>query len=199
MNPRREQGWTTGETVIAVLVFGILALFIVPLPSLIPQRGRSQVTQTLSNMKQLHLATQIMALDGVTNGDTNLGWPGDTGGSFSHWATMLTKNNGYLTTNDLCKLLSGPGKVTPLNRLPVANTNAVLVYAVGDESPGDAVFLTTANFTNSPTGGSPLLTNAKPYGNKNFVIFQKGADAKILLPRQVGETKSIGSYVPLCQ
>lgn len=156
------------------------------------------MTRSLSNMKQLHLATQQMALDGTTTGDTNLGWPGDTGGSFSYWTQTLVASN-YLTTNDLAKLLSAPGKTLPSGMIPLTNDTAVLVYAVREGENGDVVFLSSGNFTNTPTGGSPLAASAKPYGNKGFVVFRKAGDGTILLPKQVGKTNIIGGYAPPCR
>jgi len=200
-----ERGWPTGETVIAMVVFGALAFFSLPslpsrhLESLIPGTcGRSGVTQSLSNMRLLQLATEAMAADGITNGNTNLGWPGDTGRSFAYWATMLVQEN-YVGTNDLCKLLSAPGKTIPSHPFPAANTNGIIVYAAGKETPEDTVFLSTANFTNSPNGGFKLLANAKPYGDKVFAVLRKSGEGSILYGKQVGQTKLIGGYVPLCQ
>lgn len=139
-----------------------------------------------------------MAADGITNGNTNLGWPGDTGGSFTHWATTLVRENN-ISTIDFCKLLSAPGKVVPLDPFPAANTNGILVYAVGKKTPEDKVFLSTANFTNSPNGGFKLLANAKPYGDKAFAVLRKNGEGNILYGKQAGQTNLIGSYVPLCQ
>ena len=206
MRSLREQGWTTGETVIAMLVFGILVFFtFIPALRLVPSRylsflaiHESPMRYTLSNMRQLQLVTQAMAEDGITNGNTNMGWPGDTGGSFSHWATMLVQEN-YLSTNDLCKMLSGPGRVIPSHQIPTANTNATLVYAVGRDTAENTVFLSTANFTNSPAGGSKLLANAKPFGDKAFAVLRKDGEGNIVLGKQVGQTNLIGGYVPLCE
>lgn len=156
----------------------------------------NQMTSTLSNMKQLHLATESMAQDGVATEDRALGWPGDTGGTYSHWAQQVVP--AYWGTNDFCKLLSGPGVTVPAGKIPKAMSScAVRVYAVSSNSPSSAVFLTTANFTNTPQGGEPLLESTMPYGSKGFVVFRKGGDGAILLTKQVGNTNLIGSYVPM--
>jgi hypothetical protein len=153
---------------------------------------------SLSNMKQLWLATKQMAQDGETSGNTNLGWPGDTGGSYTNWTAQIVKG-GYLTTNDLRKMLSAAGCIVPPGRIPPMNETAVRVYAVTKDSPGDAVFLTSANFTNTPTGGEALNPSAKPYGKRAFVVFRKGGDGCVYLARQVGKTNLIGSFVPMCR
>lgn len=206
MSSPRERGWTTGETVIAMVVFGALVFFtFLPGIRLLPSRyleflaiKEGTMRDRLSGMRQLQLATQAMALDGITNGNTNLGWPGDTGGSFVHWATMLVQEN-YLGTNDLCQLLSAPGKITPRDRIPVANTNAILVYAVEDKMPGDTVFFSTANFTNAPVVGANLRAATEPNGTKAFAVLHKDGRARILFRHEVSESNSIGSYAPLCR
>jgi type II secretory pathway pseudopilin PulG len=194
MNPRQNAAFTWVEALVCLAVIGILLALALPSGGHTMKRG--EMTQSLSNMRQLHLATQQMALDGESSGDRALGWPGDTGGTFSSWVTKLVPE--YLGTNDFCKLLSGPGVVVPSGKLPSTMREcAVRVYAVGTNSPETAVFLTSANFTNTPGGGAPLEKSAKPYGDKGFVVFRKGGDGAILLKTQVGKTNLIGSFVPL--
>jgi len=79
------------------------------------------------------------------------------------------------------------------------NETAVRLYAVTDNSPTNAVLLTSANFMNTPTGGEALNPSAKPFGDKGFVVFRKGGDGAVLRPNQVGQTNLIGSFVPLCR
>ncbi len=199
MNLRNHAGFTWIEFLICLVVIGVLIALALPGT---PGSGlrRGTMTQSLSNMKQLHLATQQMALDGQTTGDTNLGWPGDTGSSFAKWTTFLVQEK-YLTKQDLAKLLSAPGVVVSPHNIPTVNTTAVLVYAVSAKSPENTVFLSTANFTNTPTGGVPPLKSARPYGEKGFIVFRKGGDGAILQPRQTGPqyTNIIGASAPLCR
>lgn len=193
----RSHGFSRTELIVAVVVgLALFTIVFMGLPLLMHDGGiRAQMSLTLSNMKQLHLATQQMALDGEFTKNPALGWPGDTGGSFTNWMRHLVPE--YLSTNDVAHILSGPGKVLPKDRIPSANEGALLVYAVNTNSPGNTVFLSTANFTNSPTGGT-LDPTAKPYGNKGFIIFHKAGDGAILQPRDAGNTNLIGSYAPLC-
>jgi len=196
MKIAHTRGLTWVEVLVALAICGVL-LFLV-LPMVVNPYQQDGRTSSLSNMKQLHMATEAMAIDGVLKGDPTLNWPGDTGGTFSHWTRALVENQ-YLSTNDLCKLLSAPGVVVPTGTLPTTNTTAVLVYAVSEDSPANTVFLSSANFTNTPTGGSPPDRAAKPYGSKGFIIFRKGGDGAILQARQAGNINLIGGFVPLCQ
>jgi Tfp pilus assembly major pilin PilA len=196
MNSRTQAGITWVEVLVIIVI--IFVLWSLSIPAVTSTLEPGQMTQALSNMKQLHIAAQHMALDGETTGNTNLGWPGDIGGSFKNWAAQIVKG-GYLTTNDLCKLLSARGVIVPAGKIPPMNETAVRVYAVTKNSPYDAVFLTSANFTNTPTGGEALNPSAKPFGNKGFVVFKKGGDGAILQSKKVGQTNVIGSFVPMCR
>lgn len=193
LSSRSYSAFTLTEALVCVVVFG--ALLAIALANTAPKPTR--MIQVLSNMKQLHLATQQMALDAETTGDTNIGWPGDTGGTMTNWARRLVPE--YLSTNDFCKLMSVREiQVTP-SQFPNPPKTAILVYAVREADSGNVVFLSTANFTNTPEGGMPLNAKAVPYGERGFLIFRKAGDGDILQPKQVGNTNLIGGYVPLCK
>jgi len=191
----RIRAFTLIELLVVISIIAILAA--IALPGITGALARGQMTQTMSNMKQLHLVAQQMALDGTTTGDTNIGWPGDMpGASWAAWATNAV--NGYITTNDLAKMLSAPGVTAPVNTDPSGfspgTTRAVLLYNVRETNDSDTVIFSTSNFTNNNSGGSPLEASAKPYGNKGFVVYKKGGSGSILQARQVGQTNVIGSF-----
>jgi prepilin-type N-terminal cleavage/methylation domain-containing protein len=90
MKPAGKKALTLTEALVALVILAVL-FAILSVPHGPGNLTSGQMTQTLSNMRQLHLATQTAALDGTTTGDTNLGWPGDVGGTFSNWATCWSK------------------------------------------------------------------------------------------------------------
>jgi prepilin-type N-terminal cleavage/methylation domain-containing protein len=184
---KSSRAFTLIELLVVISIIGILAAL--ALPALFGALAKGQMTQTLSNMKQLHLATQTMALDGLTTGDATLSWPADaTTPGWAAWATNLVPS--YLSTNDFAKLLSAAGLQRPNTTAITAKTpSAIIAYQVGENSSGDTVFLSSANWTNN----SPLTTAGKPYGDKGFIVFRKAGDGAILLPKQYNNTNVIGT------
>jgi prepilin-type N-terminal cleavage/methylation domain-containing protein len=187
---KSSTAFTLIELLVVISIIGILAAL--ALPAITGALVRGQMTQTLSNMKQLHLATQQMALDGLTTGDANLAWPGDMATpNFANWANALV-GGAYLTTNDFAKLVSAAGKVAPAGAIPTDKESALIAYQVKESSEGSTVFLSTANYDYSG-GGAALDATLKPYGNKGFVIFHKAGDGAVFLPKQATNTALIGT------
>lgn len=158
-----------------------------------------QEMEMLHNMKELHLASEQESLDRsmAADGKPDPGWPGDMSGSFTNWAYGLVKG-GYMSTNDLCRALAlrGAGAIT--NKLPGANTNAVLVYAVKYDDAANTVFLTSANFTNGPNGGEPS-GDLRLFSRKGFVYLKKGGEGAWVLEVEAKTNYLVGGFVPLCR
>jgi len=180
---KRSSGFTLIELLVVISIIAILASL--ALPAITGALVRGQMTQTLSNCKQLHLASQQMALDATTTGDTNLGWPGDTGGGWAAWATNMV-GGAYMSTNDFKKMISAPGVVPTADTPGAPGKSALLLYVVNESSEGATTFLSTANFTNTASGGTAPLATAKPYGNKGYIVYRKAGDGSILQARQAG-------------
>lgn len=197
MIPRSSSGLTLVELIVFITIIVILAFLGGLGTGNHSALSRAQMTQALSNMKQLHLATQQMALDGVTEGKTNLTWPG-ANGAFTNWTAQLVP--AYLTTNDFCKLVSVAGAITRPENFPRANTNGIVVYQIFEQSEGNEIFLSTRNVTN----GFKTTTNELKslFNGRGFVVFHKGGDGAVLLPRQLQGTNTtnvVGVFVAPCR
>ena len=199
---RRLKGFTLIELLVVISIIAILASLAIP--AVTGALSRGQMTQTLSNMKQLQLVAQTMALDATTTGDTNVGWPGDMASkTWQGWISNAVP--GYMKTNDMVKLLSAPGITVPPNANLAdlkagggATGRAIVLYLVSETNNNNAVLFSTANFTNTISGGEPLQSSSLPYGDKGFVLFRKGGEGAVLQARQVGRTFTnvIGEYAP---
>jgi len=193
--------FTLIELLVVISIIAILASLAIPAVTSALVRG--QMTQTLSNMRELHKVAYSMSLDAGTTGDTNLGWPGDL--PQKTWAGWVTNAvPGYLKTNDMAKMLSAQGITVPATAdLPTltpgtkTSGRAVILYQVSETNSSTAVLFSTANFTNSAQGGTPLSSDALPYGDKGYIVFRKGGDGAVLQSRQVGSTFTniIGEFV----
>lgn len=180
-----KRGFTLIELLVVISIIAILAAL--ALPAITGALSRGQLTQTMSNARQIFIATTAMALDATTTADTNLGWPADIGGSnntsWQRWADALVPN--YMPAADFAKMLSAPGLSRGTNTPPGTRApSALSVYAVSEASPMTLTFITTANYTNP----SPLQAAAKPFGDKGFVVFKKGGDGAVYQKNQATNT-----------
>lgn len=180
---KKITAFTLIELLVVISIIAILASL--ALPAITGALIQGQATQSLSNSRQLYVATFSMATDSVSTGDTNLGWPADTGGTWDKWATPLV-GGGYMTTNDFCKMLSAPGIIRSTNTaVGTAGSNALAILNVGEASSMESVFIRSANFV---TPGTAILQNAKPFGNKAFIVLRKGGDGSVFKAMQATNT-----------
>jgi prepilin-type N-terminal cleavage/methylation domain-containing protein len=186
--PRRSlQAFTLIELLVVISIIAILASLAIPAVAGALTKG--QLTQTLNNARQLQLATQTMAMDSFTTGD-GAGWPGDSEGGAS-WQTFCNDltNGRYLTASDILKLVTAGG-VKVGTAFPPAKS-ALQVYNVKENSPNDAIFISTYNWNNF----QELSPTAVPYGDKGFVIFRKAGDGGVYQARQATSTNALGAMV----
>jgi prepilin-type N-terminal cleavage/methylation domain-containing protein len=188
---KRLTAFTLIELLVVISIIAILASLTVPAVTGALVRGQS--TQLLSNMKQLHLTAQQIALDGSTSGDTNLAWPGDLPTkTWTAWAGIVT--NGYMTVSDLAKMCSSVPITASSNTITTSTagtTRAVIAYQVSETNDSSVVIFSSSNFTNLATPVAPVATG-KPFGNKGFVVFRKGGDGIFLQVSQATNTNVIG-------
>jgi len=186
---KRSSAFTLIELLVVISIIGILASL--SIPAVLGGIAKAQQTQVLSNMKQLHLTCQQMALDSSTTGDASLGWPGSYVGGFNEWKTNVYP--AYLSSNDFVKLFSVAGATLSTAVMPAGNTNGIKVVGVSENDDGSTVLLYTRNVT--PAASGPWTTNSTPlFGNRGFVVFRKGGDGSVyLLPRQLTATNLLGT------
>jgi prepilin-type N-terminal cleavage/methylation domain-containing protein len=168
---RKSSAFTLIELLVVISIIAILATLAVPAVFGVMIKG--QLIGTLSNARQLHLATQTMSLDTFNAGGDGMEWTytstsgTPTPASVQEYFDALTSNN-YLSKQDLKKLLTAPGK-GPGSADPSASNSCFSFYPVQESSPNDQVLITTANWK-----GKALQANVSPYSTKGFVYFQKG-------------------------
>lgn len=191
---RSLSGFTLIELLVVISIIAILASLAIPAVTSALVRG--QMTQTLNNARQLHLATQTMSMDTTTAGD-GVSWtfsstnPGAalTVATFS----QALMDGRYLTGPDLRKIFSAP-QVTPADTNFTATTIAFKIAETAENSPSDQPFV----FTKNLTPGSALDSTNTPYGDKGFILFRKGGDGGIFTrPQDATNTNVVGTNTSL--
>ena len=187
MKTKTASAFTLIEMLVVISIIAVLAAFAVP--ALTSALTRGQLTAELNNTRQLYLAGQQMALDGATNANATLVWPGDdaTITTLQDYCTRLV-NNDYLKVGDLQKMFSAPGVTctatisgtSPNTTVTLGGASALKVYPVKEDDASDTVFTVTANYDYS----TDLNATKSPFGDKGFVVQRKGGDASIFRKNQ---------------
>ena len=200
----RMSGFTLIELLVVIAIIATIAAFAVP--ALTSALTKGQMTGTMNNARQLYLAGYQMALDGSTNSDANLAWPGDyTSGSVTTLNAYVQKlvQNDYLKASDLPKILSAPGATCTATSsgtgssatVTLSGTSGLKVYPVTSADGSNVIFCLTSNYVYD----TDLTATANPYGDKGFVVIRKAGDAAVLRRNnavmQSGQTASFESLV----
>ncbi len=177
--------FTLIELLVVIAIIATIAAFAVP--ALTSALTKGQMTGTMNNARQLYLAGYQMSLDGSTNADGNLAWPGDyAAGTLTKLQDYVQKlvQNDYLKPSDLPKILSAPGATCTVTSsgtgsattVTLAGTSGLKVYPVTSADGSNVIFSLTSNYVYD----TDLLTTSTPYGDKGFVVMRKAGDAAVL-------------------
>lgn len=178
--------FTLIELLVVIAIIATIAAFAVP--ALTSALTKGQMTGTVNNARQLYLAGYQMSLDGTTNSDANLAWPGDySAGTLTKLQDYCTKlvSNDYLKASDLPKILSAPGAVCTATTsgsgssttVTLGGSSGLKIYPVTASDASNVIFAVTSNYTYNTDFASSA---GVPYGDKGFVVVRKGGDAAVL-------------------
>ena len=181
------KAFTLIELLVVISIIAILASLAIPAVTSALTRG--QMTQTLNNARQLHIATQTMSIDSTTAGN-GVFWTFSSNVPLSVAGfTKALLDGRYLTIQDITKLYGAPGVVISDTNFAATNI-AFKIFAVQESSPADVPFLVTRNWDSMQEG---LGTNA-PYADKGFVLCRKGGDGAIFTrPTDATNTNVFGT------
>jgi prepilin-type N-terminal cleavage/methylation domain-containing protein len=188
---RSPKGFTLIELLVVISIIAVLASLAVPAVTSALVKG--QLVQAMNNARQIHLATMSMATDGVSTGDSNLGWPGDlkTGTSgitdMKGFVGRLVSYD-YLKLGDAGKVFAAAG-IKVFNGVDIASfadeNCAFKLYWAKDSDSSNTLLLATKNYTYNTAF---TVTTDKPFGDKGFVVMRKGGDASILKKQQANSS-----------
>ena len=186
-----HSAFTLIELLVVISIIAILASL--ALPSIAGALTKAQMNTALSNLRQIHLATQSAALDAFTTQDNTIGWPGDVDGvsGGSALSGMLIANK-YLNARDAAKVFAAGGikAATEVTDSVPEESIAFTFEDVVESDPGTTVFAYTKNYTYGQNIEDD--TQTEPFKDAGFVVMRKGGDGAVYRPQQGENTDLIG-------
>ena len=188
---KRLTAFTLIELLVVISIIAVLASL--ALPAIVGAITRGQITQAVSNARQIHLAQTQMAMESINTGDTNWGWLGDLSAvtDVQSYASLLVTND-FLKAADAVKVFAAGG-VTPgtasSNSVTLTSTNtAFKFYKVKDTDANVTVYISSKNYTYN----TDLDSSLKPFGDAGFMVMRKGGDASVFRKAQAKATNLVG-------
>ena len=154
--PNRLSAFTLIELLVVISIIAVLASL--ALPAITGALVKGQITQTMSNYRQLYLATMSAQMDAMSSGATNMGFPRDVGGSRDSWIKGIVPQ--YLSVTNFNTMISVKN-----------SSNNTTVYNVGQDSDPNTVFIATANLS------ATSVQNSAPYYLKGGAFVGQSGNA----------------------